>query len=73
MAFSCRIGKGECIGCMECESENEVCCPNCSSECETLYLDHFNNVLGCERCVRVFDSSDVPSKHLCRAGRVKKC
>lgn len=72
MAFACRRGYGECISCGCCEGD-AVCCPNCDEECETLYLDHFNNVLGCERCVRVFDSSDVPSKHLCRAGRVKKC
>jgi hypothetical protein len=52
MAMICKSGSKECTGCMSCYSEPEpVYCDICGKECEELYYDKYNEVVGCDRCI----------------------
>ena len=37
---------------------DEICCPVCGEECETVYLDKFGDACGCEHCMHTQDSYD---------------
>ena len=34
-------------------------CPVCGEECETVYKDYWNTIVGCEHCVKAHDAWDV--------------
>jgi len=34
-------------------------CPVCDAECDTIYLDHNGDYIGCENCVTTKDAWDV--------------
>ena len=34
-------------------------CPVCGEECDTVYRDIWNNICGCEHCIKSYDAWDV--------------
>ena len=42
-------------------------CPVCGKECDTVYVDIYDDVIGCDRCVFMEDAyADQPPR--CRSG-----
>ena len=33
-----------------------ILCPECGEECDVIYMDDNNNVLGCDQCIRAVDA-----------------
>jgi hypothetical protein len=52
MAMVCVSGARECDGCMSCQPEPAPYnCTICDLECETVYYDKFDNIVGCDNCI----------------------
>lgn len=59
MALSCVYGGSECTGCMRCQEESEeVRCPVCGQVAEKLYKDLYDEVVGCDVCIREVDPNE---------------
>ena len=39
--------------------DTPVRCPECESECERLYVDKWNEVAGCDCCVREYNTIEA--------------
>ena len=61
MGFMCKLGKGECDGCMACQPTPHYYCPICGKEVyETVYVND-GDVIGCENCVAEKEPYEVLS------------
>ena len=49
MAYMCRKGYGECIGCRDCEEA--IICPVCGEEPEEYLYKRDGDVIGCDQCI----------------------
>ena len=36
--------------------DDPIRCPECGEDCDIIYMDDNNNVLGCDNCVRALES-----------------
>lgn len=60
MGFRCKIGVGECDGCMACQPEPKYYCPVCGDRVyESVFVDDGGDVIGCENCVKEKEPHEV--------------
>ena len=41
------------------QKDSQYCCPVCGAECETVYIDEDDQVVGCDCCIRAKDVYDI--------------
>ena len=51
----CRKAGRECIGCGLCQGDIPIC-PVCGEECEEVYKNIENDIVGCNQCVTKSDA-----------------
>ena len=51
MAYMCIKGRGECIGCGDCEER--TVCPVCGEEPESYLYKQNVDIIGCDQCIDV--------------------
>ena len=41
------------------QKDSRYYCPMCGSECETVYIDEDDQIIGCDCCIRAKDVYDI--------------
>ena len=60
MAMMCIKASRECDGCMDCRPDPHYYCPICGKEVyETVFVDNYGDVIGCENCVETKEPYEV--------------
>jgi len=39
--------------------EKSVYCPICGSDCDTIYIDHYGDICGCNNCIEPHNAWEV--------------